>query len=779
VSPGFEGYVQSGAWAPIHIVASNDGDDIQGELRVNVQGLGTGGTTYVRSIDLPRGSRKLVTLYVADLSSFTGNVDVDLVSGSRVLETVRERVEFIAPTTLLIGILSDSPQPLADLADVKPSSGESRVAYLTPEDLPAEGQGWQALDILAISDTDTGQLTQEQQAAMEEWVVGGGRLVVMGGPSYQRNLAGLGTLSPVTVTGTQTVSLQPLASAAGAPLDEQVDADALIATGTLASDATVLLESEGAPLVVSRPLGQGQIHFLAADPGLEPLRSWSALGELWALILSSGEARPGWAFGFTDQWDYARNAASAIPGITLPSVIAMCGFLSLYVLLIGPLNYIVLARLKRRELAWLTIPLFVIVFSVVAYVTGFQLRGSEAVLHRLAIIQTWPDSPSAKVDTLVGIWSPRRSRYDIQVQPGYLVRPMPASTFGGGFGGAGLTSVGQKVIDEAEAMTMREVQVDVGSVQTFVVEGYAADPPRIEGDLSLTVQSESLRVQGEIRNTSDLDLSKVTLVAAGIPTKLDDLDAGESYTIDETLYPLNATPAGGLSYDPHPWNSYYNPYYYYGNYNVLAPSLVHIADCWSAASELKRDCDMVTSVLSAEWSGSHVYVFGWSDTVPVDMQVLNAASRLVDRALVIARLPQPQVTFERGALDVPPGLTTWRLLNFDPSQGYFSSPYDFYSSSTRAMTFRFEPVFEIEPSDIGSLIIHLQTTYGSYSVPRIWIRNFADSARWETVPVDWGNTTISSAADYIDPYGGVELRIQARSGYDIQISRFDVTLLGE
>src|SRR5574341_1182337 len=89
VRVGFDGYVQSGAWAPIYVIASNNGDDIQGELRVNVQDLSAGGATYTRDIDLPRGSRKLVTLYVADLSSFTGNIDVELASGNRIVTRAR------------------------------------------------------------------------------------------------------------------------------------------------------------------------------------------------------------------------------------------------------------------------------------------------------------------------------------------------------------------------------------------------------------------------------------------------------------------------------------------------------------------------------------------------------------------------------------------------------------------------------------------------------------------------------------------------------------------
>ncbi len=773
VRVGFDGYVQGGAWAPINVIASNDAEDISGELRVVAEGLGTGRAVYTRPIDLPRGSRKQVTLYIADVSSFSSNMTIELVRRGRVLTAVQERVQYIPSSALLIGLLTDSPQPLADLALVKPTSGESKLAYLTVEDLPPLGQGWRSLDVLVISDFDTGQLSDEQRTAMQEWVLGGGRLLIAGGPAYQRTLAGLGEVSPITVTGTQTVSLQPLTEAAGSPLNEQIDPDALVATGTLSPDAVVVVESENTPLVVSRPLGHGRVDFLAADPGLEPLRSWDAMDAMWTMILAGGEGRPGWAYGFAEQWEAANNAASAIPGIRLPSALAMCGFLSLYVILIGPVNYFILWRLKRRELAWVTIPALVILFSVLAYVTGFQLRGSQAVVHRLAVIQTWPGAAAAKVDTLVGMWSPRRSRYDIQIEPGYLVRPMPAPSFGGG-----LTNVGEKVIEEGEMMLMRGVQVDVGSVQTFVVEGYSDTPPQITGELALTVLgSGNLRVEGEITNNSQMDLSRVTLIVAGQPQRLTSIPAGETLEVNERFYPTSAAPAGGLAFDPFPWSNTYNSYYY-GGYTALAPSIVQVTDCWSGTTDQQRECNLLGSIMNAEWSGSGIYLFGWAEEVPVDMQVLNASSRMVDEALVIAKLPDPSVEFDQNDSTVTPGLMTWNILDYNQSAGYVGSPYDFYLSSSSPVVFRFEPIFEFDARNVTTLLVNLDGEYGYSTSPRLWIRNFT-TGRWEELASDWGVTRIENPAGYLDQYGGVELRIQAAAGYDTPISRFDVTLLGE
>lgn len=774
VRVGFDGYVQTGTWAPINVTASNDGDNIEGELRVVVQSLGAGRTLYTRPIDLPRGSRKQVTLYIADVSTFGQEISVELVRRGRVLKTEPEQVQFIPPTTLLIGVLSDSPQGLADLALVKPSSGETKVALLTAEDLPAIGEGWRALDVLVIADSDTGKLNAEQQAAMAEWVTSGGRLVLIGGPAYQRTLAGVGVLSPITVSSTPTVSVEPLTAAAGEPLDPQIDASALVATGDVAADAQVLVQSENVPLLIAQPVGQGQVDFLAADPNLEPLRSWDALGDLWLMILSNGQSRPGWAYGFGDRWEFARSAASAVPGIRLPSVLALCGFLGLYVVLIGPVNYFVLWRLKRRELAWVTIPVLVLAFSAIAYVTGFQLRGSQAVVHRLGVLRMWPDAQTAKLDVLVGVWSPRRSSYNIELEPGFLVRPIPAA-FGGG-----LTSVSETTIQEGEAMQMRNVQVDVGSVQTFVIEGYTEVAPRIEAELEAEIVTGGLRVRGEITNFSDLDLSEVTLMVGGQTYRLPDLAAGEVTEVDALISSTQSTPSGGATFDPFPANSGYNAYYY-GGFTSLVNEITHDSNCYEYGNtDNQRTCNLVNSILSAEWRGSGLYLFGWTDQVPLDLQVLNARSRSEDKTLIIAELEVPSIDVGQGAVEIPPSLMTWQLLSFDPNQGYVNSPYDFYVSSTSSIVFRFEPVALLSRPNVSGLIIHLEEPYGygATGLPRVWLRNF-ETGVWDSIDVGWGETRVADALPYIDARGGVELRIRGANGLETNVSRFDITLLGE
>ena len=58
------------------------------------------------------------------------------------------------------------------------------------------------------------------------------------------------------------------------------------------------------------------------------------------------------------------SALSKAPQLRMPPVSRIAWFLALYVFFLVPLNYAVLRLIDRRELAWVTIPVIVVAFSL-------------------------------------------------------------------------------------------------------------------------------------------------------------------------------------------------------------------------------------------------------------------------------------------------------------------------------------------------------------------------------------------------------------------------------
>jgi len=558
----------------------------------------------------------------------------------------------------------------------------------------------------------------------------------------------------------------------GEPFERQGEIEMLTAVGDLTEDAQILFADGDVPLVAWRRLGYGRVDFLAADPGLEPLLSWKAMPVLWTLLLANGSGRPGWAYGFSSEWESARQAVVAIPGVSLPSVLQLCGFLLAYVVLIGPVNYLVLWRLKRRELAWVTIPGLVLLFSAVAYLTGFQLRGSQVILHRLAVVQSWEGDEDAKVEALLGVWSPRRRGYDIEIEPGYLTRPLPRS-----FGGA-LTSATDTVIEGGQQEMLRQVQVDIGSVQPFVIEGMTSDVPHIESNLALSPDGQGLRLAGDIINASDVSMTHVSLVLGGGVNELGDLPTGGILQVNTLFSGGQAIQSLGGGLDPYP--TFFGEYYYYdgfGYMNSFASQIAGTDSCYNALQgDDARRCKLISSMLANDGRGDDVYLMGWSDKVPFRTNVLNASFEGTDVALYIVRL-NIELAGGGQTMDViPPGLMTWQALQ--DSDGYNRpTPYNLYLEPGTIFAFRFQPIALMPVPPISSLVIHLEGDGGG-RVPLVEIWNF-NAGGWETVQVNWGDTRLESVASYVDASGGVNLRIRTRMDYGDSVSRFDVTLLSE
>lgn len=203
--------------------------------------------------------------------------------------------------------------------------------------------------------------------------------------------AAQGTTVPPYQPGGRTGRTQPV------PSDEEEKPDATAATdaggGDAADPAVTVPQLSGAlmPGAVadrrgafwSMPFGNGRIVLLAADPGLAPLRGNDEAGWLIYNCLDAIVAKP--------DLNLQENAAQLIQQLTQtvaiePPPLMLIGlFLFAYIVLVGPLNFFILSRLGRRELAWITIPAIVLVFSVLMYATGRLTMGGSTVQRELML----------------------------------------------------------------------------------------------------------------------------------------------------------------------------------------------------------------------------------------------------------------------------------------------------------------------------------------------------------------------------------------------------------
>jgi hypothetical protein len=512
------------------------------------------------------------------------------------------------------------------------------------------------------------------------------------------------------------------------------------------------------------------LYFLAADPALDPLRGWDGTIKVYESLLSIERDRAGWDYGFRD-WYQANQAVTTLPGLALPNVFLICGFLGTYIIAIGPINYYLLRRLKRRELAWLSIPAVVLLFSACAVLIGGLTRGGRPVINRMAIVKTEPGLVTASMDGLVGLFSPGRTSFDLQVSSA-LVHPMPDIGTGGN---DGLT-----ILEEGSQVELRDFQVDLGGIRSFVVSGTA---PAWEHshNLRLVSAGQDARLEGTITNNSLIRLQDAVLLAPGIAHPLGHFAPGETKTISLNLVKSERASA---TLDPltisRSFTTAAPPYYYYSSDTTIT-DIVGTLSYYDDPDNYRRYA-LVSSVLAGSEGvsgrGGGVYLTGWAGESP--LQVTSTGGLLnkfeyVDTTLHIITL-EPEVSLEGDALVLGPSFFTWRVLE---SQYGDVSPYNVYPYAGR-YALGFSLAQPVNYSSVKELILHLETMSATRQVLEVSLWNHASGAFEQVEVPGWGDTSIPDPEKYVGPGGEIIMEIDT---YQLpstdQISRSDFSLVVE
>ena len=730
----FDGYCQEDTWCPLIVVLTNEGNDIEGELRIQPVGSAAeGALTYVRPIQLPAHSRKAYILYVPPSSSYvypSRYLTVRLMSGREEIAADAVRANrYLDPADRLYGVVSNTPSALDFLGDVPPPAGDAAVAQIGLEALPPDPLGWEALDVLILNDVDTTTLSSEQRQALMTWLAYGGHLIVGGGSGAARTSAGLSDLLPVTVGSLRSVNtLSGLRERAAATA---LAGPYLLAESTLVA-GEVLGEQNGLILIARRQIGAGTVDFLAFDAGLDPFARPADLTHLWASLMETNSPQHN-VVHVSDTYA-ANEAVGTIPELRLPSLLQIVGFLLAYIVLIGPVNYLVLRRLDRRELAWATIPALIVAFTVLAYLTGFQLRGRSPILHRLAVVMMPEVGDRARVSGLVGLFSPWRTRYDVQAHNANIRSLNLESLY---------TSADPRplsVVEEADASTVVGLSVDIGQVRPFQAEGYVP-MERPQSDLRfVTANNGLLAIDGTIQN-GPIPLRQARLVVGSRERALGDLEAGQTVTLSQSI------PAARLFLS----GSSYYPFYSSG---TITPE--------------EYRSDYLTSAFfnGVATLGTGIYLVGWSDRSPLDIQLEGQTAATSDLTLYIFALPVAPRQASPGSptTAIIPAWAISRQVEVYPSY-YYGMPADqIYIAPGQPTVLRFNilPQAMVSQVDRLTLTLRLSSGYGVSLRPDVQLYNWTTHG-WESVEITQNSSDIPNPSAYVSPSGVVRVRLSASS----------------
>lgn len=740
---GFEGYYKVNGWVPVHVLVANEGQDIDARIEVVSQDIpGLGEVIYTQPAILPTRSRKQFTLYVF-VENYTRELTVRLLERpgegagkGRALVEKTLNIQPLSAEDFVCGVVSDDPSALNYLAGLPPQgTGRVYVTHLGLSELPLQGRVLGSIDALILHNTDTLSMSDAQRDAIRGWVSFGGHLVVTGGPSALPIAAGLEDLLPVRVMGTRTTAdIGMLGDYADAPF--LVNMPAVVAeveptTGWMTAGEVDLV------LMVRRNVGGGHIDYLAWDPDMEPMRTWIGNEALWSRLLSV-TASPR-ASATQPSWTNIRGALSNIPGINVPSVLLVAAFLFFYIVIVGPLNFLILKLIDKRAWAWVTVPVLILLFSCAAYVAGFANRGRRAVISEVTILRVLPESGIASVDSFVGLYSPVRRSYDLHLPDNALVyRPQDAFSFG-----PGSDLRGQLIAEQGPPTYVRQLEVDVGAMRDFAV--HTAQPwPDLDVQLTLELDSGSTyRVQGTLTNQGAGDLQDCALVWNDEAVPIPDLPAGATEAIS-VQFSLSAPSS-----------------VYQMVENLLGSSAITARE----RRERERRREILQSLFMVpvyptggaavgQESLSDVTLIGWSDEGPIQVEVQDMPTTVYATTLLIA--PLPLTPGDSDMLLISKRSMSWRYTG----GGSAMSPYALYPGSAVA-TFAFDLPGGQRTLAIEKLYLHADgqgmSTYGA--PPVIYLKD-AETGDWEIFrSLQWGRNELPDPERFISSKGTIEIQV--------------------
>ena len=210
------------------------------------------------------------------------------------------------------------------------------------------------------------------------------------------------------------------------------------------------------PAVVRQGIGLGRVIYVAFDLDQEPFRQWFdrprliarlldfALGQQEApAALRAADAERIGTQGVSDLIGQLRIGLDQFRAVRFVPFSLTAGLITVYILLVGPLDYWWLKRRQRLQWTWLTFPLTVLAFTGLAAGLTWAWKGHAFQINQAEIVDIDLETGWVRGTSWAQVFSPRTARLavDLAVQPPWVMASQPQRVVtweglpGDGFGG--------------------------------------------------------------------------------------------------------------------------------------------------------------------------------------------------------------------------------------------------------------------------------------------------------------------------------------------------------
>ncbi|MBL8848706.1 MAG: hypothetical protein JNG89_03440 [Planctomycetaceae bacterium] len=407
VAIGFDGAAKVGRWTPVTFrVSGTPGATVESSVTApDPDGSDTIWTFPASTIDdsgtcVVSGQFKLGRLagqirIAAGAAEVVAQIGTNVDAPGLMCVPYEQRAAFI-------GVLGEAPgfrDAYSADAPVQSATGDALpvrlIEFPDSESLPLTLDAYDAIDVMVLSQRF--DLDAQRANVLADWVRNGGHVVlILGGDPQAFTASPVSSWAPIRTT--ESARFTELAA-----LVERVRGSSPLAVlggiagvRLTADNSQLLAGSFAGPLATRSPYGLGRVTALALDWSNPQVGEWNGLPGLCRFladidvaseILSSNaevELRP------TGVSELATQLASQLDhfgSIQRPSYWTVIAFAAAFMLLVGPLDYLLVHRvLKQPRLTWFTFPAWIIFAATAASLGADRLNSTERLANQFDLV---------------------------------------------------------------------------------------------------------------------------------------------------------------------------------------------------------------------------------------------------------------------------------------------------------------------------------------------------------------------------------------------------------
>ncbi|WP_338652753.1 hypothetical protein [Lysinibacillus sp. Y5S-8] len=541
---GISGKAKYQSVVPLQVTIKNNGADFSGDMAINSANSYEAASAIVVPIDIAAGEEKTFTFYQDGLADYSYS-DADLFAfyegsiekGKKVAYKGTKRLQsnFLDPSATFIYTLTDKSDRLSAFLRLSTFVVQSSVEVFNINQLkdytfPEDSQGLAMANVIVVDEVAIADLTQKQQESLLKWVQDGGTLLLGAADQIDATAGILKEYLPLSLSQEMTsISAEALTKLSGGGIFTQPIS---VYSSTSSEGSLPVLTENNTVLAAKKKIGSGEIIQTAFSLGDQPLASMDGYAALIAKMIDiqnisqQGMMRQGQSS--LDQISYElRNINELFPSFEV-SVSYMLIVIILYILIIGPLLYVVLKKMDKREHAWWIIPSISIVLSIVLFIVGAKDRIVQPQAQQSAFYKVNEDS-SVNGYYVESILTNRSG--DFVVNADQNTTAVALRNYNNFTGTMGALHESSYIKENANGSTLTLRDLSYWSVQSFGGKTSAQNMGKM--DIDITLKNEKLT--GTVKNNFPFTLKDVTLISGVKEVKLGDIEANGTLQVNKEL----------------------------------------------------------------------------------------------------------------------------------------------------------------------------------------------------------------------------------------------------